>query len=80
MKLKKNKFLIVGGTGFIGSSLARELVQKNQVFSLSTRLNKMKKKITAIVQARIGSERLRAKVIKKIKGIINKHLVLKSIL
>ena len=28
----------------------------------------MKKKITAIVQARIGSERLRAKVIKKING------------
>ena len=45
MKLKKNKFLIVGGTGFIGSALAKELVKKNQVFSLSTRLNKMKKKI-----------------------------------
>ena len=28
MKLKKNKFLIVGGTGFIGSALARELVKK----------------------------------------------------
>ena len=44
MKLTKNKFLIVGGTGFIGSALARKLVKKNQVFSLSTRLNKIKKK------------------------------------
>ena len=31
MKLK-NKFLIVGGTGFIGSALARELVKKKSGF------------------------------------------------
>ena len=45
MKLKKSKILIVGGTGFIGNALAREVVKNgNKVFSLSIKKKKIKKK------------------------------------
>ena len=45
MRLKKNKILIVGGTGFIGNALVKKLIKNgNQVYSFSTQ-KKIKKKI-----------------------------------
>ena len=46
MRLKKNKILIVGGTGFIGNALVKKLIKNgNQVYSFSTPKKKIKKKI-----------------------------------
>ena len=46
MRLKKNKILIVGGTGFIGNALVKKLIKNgNQVYSFSTQKKKIKKKI-----------------------------------
>ena len=46
MRLKKNKILIVGGTGFIGNALVKKLIKNgNQVYSFSTQKKKIKKKL-----------------------------------
>ena len=44
MRLKKNKILIVGGTGFIGNALVKKLIKNgNQVYSFSTQKKNKKK-------------------------------------
>ena len=44
MIIKNSRLLIIGGTGFIGKSLAKATTKnRNKVFSLSTKKTKIKK-------------------------------------
>lgn len=49
MNIKNSRLLIIGGTGFIGKSLAKATIKNgNKVFSLSTKKTKIKKKISKV--------------------------------
>ena len=49
MILKNSRLLIIGGTGFIGKSLAKATAKNgNKVFSLSTKKTKIRKKISKV--------------------------------
>ena len=75
MELKKNKLLIVGGTGFIGNALAKELVKnKNNVFSLSTKKNKIKRKIPKVKYLR-GDMKSLTSLEKVLKNLNFDHVV-----
>ncbi len=75
MKLKKSKILIVGGTGFIGNALAREVVKNgNKVFSLSIKKKKLKKKISRVKYLK-GDIKNLSELKKVLKNLTFDHVV-----